>query len=454
MKISDLLRMCADNLRRRKARSLLTIIGVVVGTCSIVVMISFGVAIDIQQEEMMAGMGDLTQIEVYNYGGGGSGSGSSTPALDDAQVANIAAMGGVVAATPVYQSRYLSSTIFAGKNDRYSMAGYNVYGMYPEAMEALGYELVSGSYIQSGASAGAKEIPVLVGESAAYAFQDTRKSRNNMIWKEPDASGNIPAPYFDIEKEKLTLRTDSMEEGGKQLEYTLKTVGVMKEDYSKGYYTSQGILMDLNVLKKLEQDYMKLNNIRVTGGSSGYNNIVVKVENVDRVAEVEQQIKDLGYDTWSMQSMRDSLKESTRMIQMILGGLGAISMFVAALSIANTMTMAIYERTKEIGVMKVLGCKVGNIRTMFLVEAGLIGFIGGVAGLGISYLISFGLNSLGAAMSGAAAMGVGAATKLSVIPPWLVLLGLGFSTIVGLLSGLMPANRAVKISALEAIHHE
>lgn len=450
MKISDLLRMCAENLRRRKARSILTIIGVVVGTCSIVVMISFGVAIDLQQEQMMAGMGDLTQIQVYNYGSGNTA--STTPALDDAQVAKIAAMKGVVAATPVYQSRYLSATVFAGKNDRYSIGGYNVYGMYPAAMEALGYTLTSGSYIGKTTS-NEKEIPVLVGEKAAYGFQDTRKTSNNMVWPDPDVNGVIKPPFFDISKEKLTLRTDALEEGGKQLTYTLKTVGIMKEDMSKGYYTSQGILMDLSTLKKIESEYIKLNKIKVTGQTNGYDNLIVKVEDVEKVAEVEQQIKDLGYETWSMQSMRDSLKQSTKMIQMILGGLGAISMFVAALSITNTMTMAIYERTKEIGVMKVLGCKVGNIRTMFLIEAGMIGALGGIIGLAVSYLISFGLNTLGAALGSGAGLDM-AAAKISVIPFWLVLLGLGFSTIVGLVAGLVPANRAVKISALEAIHHE
>ena len=66
--------------------------------------------------------------------------------------------------------------------------------------------------------------------------------------------------------------------------------------------------------------------------------------------------------------------------QMMLGGLAAISLFVAALNIANTMTMAIYERTREIGVMKVLGCELRNIRRMFLIESGFIGFIGGGGG--------------------------------------------------------------------------
>ena len=447
MKISDLLSMCADNLRRRKARSVLTIIGVVVGTVSIVVMISFGVAIDVQQEEMLAGMGDLTQIEVYNWN---SGSGNTTPPLDDTQVANIQALNGVVAATPVYYPRYLSAMLFAGRNDRYE-TWPNIVGMYPDAVTALGYELISGDYLPSSTPNNTRVIPVIVGQYTAFDFYDTRRNSNNMVWPERDENGELMQdPFFDITRETITLRTNEVEQGGRQLEYELRVVGVMLEDYNRGYYTSRGIIVDINLLKALEEEYMRVNNIRRPAGEQqGYDNIIVKVEHVDMVADVEQMIQDMGYETWSMQSIRDQLKDSTRMIQLILGGLGAISMFVAALSITNTMTMAIYERTKEIGVMKVLGCKLNSIRTMFLIEAGMIGFMGGAIGIVISYVISFGLNRLGAAISG----GMGT-TNLSVIPLWLVLLGLGFSTLVGIGSGFAPSNRAVKISALEAIRHD
>ena len=142
------------------------------------------------------------------------------------------------------------------------------------------------------------------------------------------------------------------------------------------------------------------------------------------------------------------------MIQLILGGLGAVSLFVAALSIANTMTMAIYERTREIGVMKVLGCKLSKIREMFLLEAGMIGFVGGLIGIAVSYLLSFALNYFGPMLQTVVMMLPMYGSKMSVIPVWLALLGLLFSTAIGVASGIMPANRAVKISALEAIRHE
>lgn len=158
--------------------------------------------------------------------------------------------------------------------------------------------------------------------------------------------------------------------------------------------------------------------------------------------------------------------------QMIFGGIAAVSLLVAAINIINTMTMAIYERTREIGVMKVLGCELGNIRTMFLLESSTIGFIGGLIGLLISLLASFVLNNLSTilAMFGQSGgldlsgmMGGGGyyymmdgsgGNTISIIPPWLMLAALVFATLVGLVAGILPANKAVKISALEAIRHD
>ncbi|MCI6884301.1 FtsX-like permease family protein, partial [bacterium] len=131
--------------------------------------------------------------------------------------------------------------------------------------------------------------------------------------------------------------------------------------------------------------------------------------------------------------------------------------------------MSIYERTREIGIMKVLGCELGNIRRMFLMESGFIGLIGGLIGDAISLLVGWILNNISAIL---AVFGVGAdvdlsgmmgggyyyyggaSTAISIIPPWLLLGALAFATLIGLLSGVGPAGKAVKISALEAIRHE
>ena len=119
---------------------------------------------------------------------------------------------------------------------------------------------------------------------------------------------------------------------------------------------------------------------------------------------------------------------------------------------------------QQFGVKLMLGCELNNIRTMFLFEAGAIGLLGGIVGVAFSYLLSFILNNVSSMMMGGDGMSSGlldafgslgaSGGQISIIPLWLVLAALAFSTLVGLVSGVVPANRAVKISALEAIRRE
>jgi ABC-type antimicrobial peptide transport system permease subunit len=136
----------------------------------------------------------------------------------------------------------------------------------------------------------------------------------------------------------------------------------------------------------------------------------------------------------------------------VLGGIGAVSLFVAALGITNTMVMSIYERTREIGVMKVLGAELPVIKKLFLFEAGMIGFFGGLLGLVLSYLISWLVNSVGVSLFN---IGWGETTGgISFIPLWLSGAALVFATVVGIAAGFYPALRAMHLSALEAIRNE
>ena len=113
------------------------------------------------------------------------------------------------------------------------------------------------------------------------------------------------------------------------------------------------------------------------------------------------------------------------------------------------MLMSIHERTREIGVMKVIGAQISDVRLMFLVESMLIGVIGGIIGIGFSYLFSFGFNHFFAqAMIGE---GFADELQLSLIPFWLPFAAFGFSALIGLVAGYLPAKRATQISAIEAI---
>ena len=406
---------------------------------------------------MMEGMGDLTIVQINNY----NQTPESTP-LDDDMIAKIEAIPHVVAVTPVYTLDWNAVTINSGK---YAYQG-QIYGVNMKSLADFGYTVQEGSLPGDDF----EENMILFGWSALYNFYNTKKTSNNMIFAQPDATGTIPDPYVDPMKDELELVINEMQgnldEGTstttaskKQKPIELKCIGVMGDDWSRNPPPGYAVFMDVSFAKKLQEQYNKINDVDTTNTKSSYDNVSVKAESVEYVAEVEEAIQALGFaDTYSMESIRKPLEQQMSTIQMILGGLGAISLLVAALGITNTMIMSIYERTREIGVMKVLGCVVGNIRTMFLVEAGTIGFMGGILGLAFSYGISFAINSFAAAgnsISLGGIVGVGVTgSNVSIIPVWLAFGALVFATMIGLISGFYPANRAVKISALTAIKQE
>lgn len=439
--------MAFGNLFKRKVRTLLTVSGVVIGTCAIVVMMSFGIGIKESMEKMMQSMGDLTVITINN-----NSKTPDSPALDDKTLDKIKSLDNVVAVTPVYFLDMSSVTVKSGK---YNYQG-TIYGVYMEALKDFGYKMEEGEL----PGPKADETTILFGKDGAYDFMDSRKMNNNMVYAKPAKNGKMPKPLVNPLTDKLQITVNLPENSTvKEKPVKLTCVGTLAEDWGKNPSPSHCIFMDVNYAKQLKARFNKLNDVKVDiTQKESYDNASVKVTSVEAVAAVEEQIKSYGFTTYSMESMRKPLEEQMRTIQMILGGLGAISLLVAALGITNTMIMSIYERTREIGIMKVLGCVIKNIRSMFLMEAGAIGFMGGVIGLALSYTISYIINTLamqGSAQGDATGGGIVAAgASISVIPIWLALGALVFATMVGLVSGLHPANRAVKISALTAIKQE
>lgn len=467
MKISDEISLSARNLLRRKGRTALTLVGVVIGTCMVVLMISLGIAQTKTNEEMLQSWGDLTQVQIYGYGTM-VGSDGKPLYLDDAAIASIKQIPHVAAATPYAQAYNLEGTITAGRNDRYTMEIYNLIGIDPTALEPMGFALQSGSWLtNTPASEKAAKLQILVGGSTGYEFQDSRKSPNSpkrYRWQgQTDANGNELPPFVDVDKDKMTLTITNGDNTNPNTQtWELEVVGKLQQDVSKGWWTQGGIIMSMQNLKVIEAAYNKMAKIKDT--NSSYDQVYVKVDDLKNVGDVEEAIHDLGFQsTWSSNQQREDMQKQVFRSQMIFGGVAAVSLLVAAINIINTMTMAIYERTREIGVMKVLGCEINNIRTMFLMESSCIGFIGGVLGVLISLLVSFILNNLTTIMASFGQYvdlsgimgGYGASSStISIIPPWLMLGALVFATLIGLVSGILPANKAVKISALEAIRHD
>lgn len=449
MKHEDLLRVCLQNLLRRKSRTILTVLGVLIGCCSIVIMVSLGIGMKESQEKLLSELGDLTIITVT-----APQKGHGKKKLDDKLLKEIRSLDGVEGVTPKLGFDAYTCRLLAGPGNRYVADWSMLAGLDTAQMDKMGYQLTDGNYP-------AAPGEVAVGQYFAYNFRDTlRPEGANTInrWDSGmDEDGRLlppPDAYFDPLKQPLTLEVTGAD--GSTFTVPLKAVGAVKEDNAKGYETSDGVMMSVADLQALLK---RASNGRSTPNSTpAYDSVLVKVSGIKQVDPVETAIKNLGYSTESMESIRKPMEKEARQKQMMLGGLGAISLIVAALGITNTMIMSISERTKEIGVMKSLGCYVYDIRVLFLAEAGAIGFIGGVIGSVISFVISLIINlvSLGFAPENflPAMLGAEGISRVSVIPPWLYLFALVFSVFIGLGSGYYPANKAVQIPALEAIKSE
>lgn len=446
----DLIRMGFMNLFRRKVRTFLTVLGVVIGTASIVVMVSLGYGMNESFKADISRMGSLNIINVspsYGMGPGGSG-GAKAAALDDKAIAQMEKIEGVEVVSPIMDA---SVKMISGKYTAY----IQLTGVNPDAMEALDYKVKEGRLLQEGDG-----LNIVFGSQVATTFYNM-KSRNRYYYGPP------AKPNVDVMKDKLEMTFDmsygepvtpgTQPQKQKQWKmYKIKGVGILQEGKPEWDYN---VFINIEELKKLVKENSKNTNNQqgrydpYRQQQSGYQRAMVKAKDMKDVEKIQKKIKEMGYEAYSLTDWLKQVQKSAATMQMVLGGIGAISLLVAALGITNTMVMSIYERTKEIGVMKVIGASLKDIKRLFLFESGLIGFMGGILGLGFSELASYLLNTFaGKLMINIAP--VTESSKISIIPLWLALSVLVFSTFVGLISGFYPARRAMKLSPIEAIRTE
>lgn len=444
MRFLDLLRMSSSNLWKRKVRTVLTVLGVVIGVASIVVMISLGLGLSRTQMEQMESYGSLTQITVRESW---NEDGSEVKRLDDDLIREIEGLENVESVWPVLESSAIA---------KYgSYQGYlQIRGMPKEAFAEMNIEVGEGRLPGED-----EQLTFFYGNEVLQQFYNPKS--NGRYW-ESDVT-----PDIDLMNDTIfvVFDTDAFYSAGSTTEdgqtipppkkYMIEACGVeaaMEDSWSQyGWYTFCDIEQLIPQLKKIFKNKVIPGQPQTKAGKPYkeifYNELDVNVNSMDNVMEIQNYLTELGYQAYSNAEWVESNQKSMAAIQAVLGGIGAVSLFVAAIGITNTMMMSIYERTKEIGVMKVLGCDLRNIRSLFLLEAGFIGFIGGIIGLALSFTISAIINKLAQAaeeyMSG-----------ISYIPIWLVVLSLVFAVLVGMIAGFFPARRAMKLSPLAAIRNE
>ncbi|MDE7188272.1 MAG: FtsX-like permease family protein, partial [Lachnospiraceae bacterium] len=309
-----------------------------------------------------------------------------------------------------------------------------------------------------------EQLTFFYGNQVLQNFYNPKASGNG-YWETPDID-LMHDPVFTIFDTEAYYQSMGTTEEGQQpvkppKKYMIEACGVEapnEEDTwsSYGWYTYCDMEQLVPQLKRIFKNKVIPGQPRTKTGKPYkelfYNQLLVNVESMDYVMDIQNQLTEQGYEAWSNAEWVESSQKTLRYVQFVLGGIGAVSLFVAAIGITNTMMMSIYERTKEIGVMKVLGCDLRNIRTLFLMEAGFIGFIGGVVGLILSFIISFVINKVA---GGAGSNMIGVSMEgISYIPFWLVVLSLLFAVLVGMVAGFFPARRAMKLSPLAAIRNE
>lgn len=474
MKKSDLFAMAWQNLRNRRTRTRLTIAGVVVGTCAIIIMVSIGIGIDKMITSQYQSDSTLNKITVYqmedseDMATAASGEDTKSMPFDDSAVNYFSKLGNVKSVVPTIEiSQYINIA-----HGRYTYNG-SVYGIPLKEMGTLGYKTDQGDFKKCG-----EKNAALFGNQIIQNFAD---SQGNSPKYKYDENYNVSESEFDFMKDTFTFSAKNQNADSEGTNYSVtqdsgdtnssgdastsgtsvqanggtqkfNVIGTLKQT-SNDYESSSCIYIDLDLAKSLINESNRLSNVR--NYKLSYSSISVYCDDSKNVDAVKKEIQDKGYSCSSDDEGLQEQKKVMRIVQLVLGAIGAVSMFVAAFGISNTMVMSVFERTKEIGIMKVLGCDIRDIKDMFLYEAGIIGLFGGTIGIIISYIISIVANLVAKqVMSNMVDASSGVKICVSSIPIWLAVLGIAFSIGVGVLAGLSPANKSVKVSALTAIHNE
>jgi putative ABC transport system permease protein len=451
MRLFDLLSLIFYNLGRRKARVGLTAVGVVIGTAAVVVLVSLATGLQQSATQNLGGIGDLTMIMVMpTYGdqsggggkiavyqsarGGGGGGAVQGPVaqklITPASLTELAKLPGVTAVIP---RDYLN----AGGNLKLGrLQGFgSIIGVGTPDLSAFGYTMQSGvSKLEHGTA--------IVGSQMARNFNDP--------FLRPGQTQPDPP---DLQDKQVKLVLQKWTADGTMIEKTvpLRIIGVIAENRSEADYSIYMTLDDITGFNEWAQGK------RISRTRDGYPMVQVKADKVESVLDLAKTITTLGYQAQTPQSFVQGINSYFVILQVIFGGIGAISLLVAAIGIANTMAMSILERTREIGLMKAVGATNNNVLSVFLGEAAGIGLIGGLGGVILGWGAGKAVNVLAMSYfaSQAAQSGAPPSTSLAAVTPvWLPLFALAFATLVGLLSGLYPALRAATLVPVTALKYE
>ncbi len=397
MRFKDVLAVSFSNLRGNILRTILTILGVAIGIGAIVFLYSLGRGVQRLTVERIAKSATLTTIDV-------SIGKSSVLKLNDDAIKSLVRIPNV---------RVVSSTVnLPGQVSlEQSSTDVVVVGAEPSYADLKGATLVGGDFLKAKATT---EQPVAITTGALKLF-DIKSPRDTLG-----------------KKVKLTI---FLGDGG-------ETSDIKKVERE---YVIQGIVDDAQVIT-----YIPLDDAKALGVDN-YSETKVQVDVAEHIESVKNAITNLGYTTRSVTDLIDQIHKIFNVVQIVLAGFGVIALVVASIGMFNTLTIALLERTREIGIMKAIGARSKDVRRLFLTEAIIIGTVGGATGIFMAMVLGFIINST---FNGLAHKFGGGAVSLFYYDPKFLLGVMLFSVVVGLTTGFYPARRAAKLNPLNALRYE
>lgn len=437
MTFIDLVRLAAGNLWRRRTRTFLTVLGVFIGTACITIMVALSLGNLEQFQANIMENSDLTRIEVYT--------GGSDAKLTKETVDKFRAIPGVKNATGVLN---MPGRVVTG---RYEYNG-QISVVDPAAMD---FEFVEGNDFSDSTA-----LEFVLGWNAREFFRDPHAPVNyggasvmvmsggQMEEAEQELGPDInwlEAPFTFRPGWSYDEEQDATPDRPAAKEYRAKVCGLLGPAYDQNSYSifmseAAAARIYSENRRRLEADGFRMDQ---------YENAYINAVDVDAVEDILTAVRDMGFQVYSDTEWINQMQEEQSRQQSQLIAIGLVSLLVSAIGIANTMLASILERRREIGVMKVIGLSVRKINLMFLVEAAMIGLIGGVIGIAISYALA-GILSFGGSSVSFLGMYFDQGVTMS-IPWWLALGSVAIAAGVGILSGLYPAWKATRMSPLEAI---
>ena len=433
------------NMKRRKVRTFLTVLGVMIGVISVVALLSVGIGVKNEMIDSAVASGSVNQIKVYSEAGGKH----KDRMITDRTIDTFASITNVSGCYPLYEAAV-------------SMK-YGEYEYYGNLVGVPENELGSWDLSYGEKNADSSRTPELIaGSSVGKLFfnQNTYDSYEN---REKKSIGALIGKRFDTtvgwvgenEKTVKLKLTGVLSDGDKdnnsaQDEESDETVDI-SEDYSE---KSQTIYCDMDSLKSLLRMVSadgKLYGQPVDGNGNSYREFVytaavVTVDDINNVDAMVKKFQDMGYQTENSKEYLDTIQKYLKMIQLLLGGIGMIALVVAVIGISNTMTTSVFDRINEIGILKVLGCDIDELRLLFLMEAAVIGVAGGILGVLSSYGVRLLVNKAAVSL-----FHLAKGTQVALIPWWLALAGVIGSVFLGVAAGYFPARWASKLRPIDAV---